>query len=299
MTDHLRPLQFGLFVTPRADMLDNTLALSALADEHLDFVAIQDHPYQAQFLDAWALMATVLARTQRVKVIPDVTSLPLRPPAVLAKTAASLDVISGGRFELALGAGAFWQAIAAMGGPNRTPGEAAQALEEAVEVIRLMWSDQRSVRFHGQHYQLSGVHPGPAPAHDMQIWLGVGGPRMLRFLGAKADGWVPSNSYFPPEKLPTMQRQIDDAATAAGRDPASIVRAYNIFGEVTQAADAEMFHGSVAQWTRELTSLAVETGMDTFLFGTPEDNAAQAAVFANEIAPAVREAVARHRGGQT
>ena len=115
MTDHLRPLQFGLFVTPRADMLDNTLALSALADEHLDFVAIQDHPYQAQFLDAWALMATVLARTQRVKVIPDVTSLPLRPPAVLAKTAASLDVISGGRFELALGAGAFWQAIAAMG----------------------------------------------------------------------------------------------------------------------------------------------------------------------------------------
>ncbi|UBV21897.1 LLM class flavin-dependent oxidoreductase [Mycolicibacterium fortuitum] len=296
MTDYGRPLQFGLFVTPRADMLDNTLALAALADRHLDFIAVQDHAYQAKFLDSWALMATVLARTQRVKVIPDVASLPLRPPAVLAKTAASLDVISGGRFELALGAGAFWQAIAAMGGPNRTPGEAAQALEEAVEVIRLMWSDQRSVRFQGEHYRLSGVHPGPAPAHDIQIWLGVGGPRMLRFLGTKADGWVPSNSYFPPDKLPAMQRQIDDAALAAGRDPSAIVRAYNIFGAITRAGDAEAFRGSVAQWTDELTALSVETGMDTFLFGTADDDAAQAAVFADEIVPAVREAVARHRG---
>jgi alkanesulfonate monooxygenase SsuD/methylene tetrahydromethanopterin reductase-like flavin-dependent oxidoreductase (luciferase family) len=296
MTDYRRPLQFGLFVTPRADMLDNTLALAALADRSMDFIAIQDHPYQAKFLDAWTLMATVLARTQRVRVMPDVASLPLRPPAVLAKAASSLDVISGGRFELALGAGAFWQAIAAMGGPNRAPGEAAQALEEAVEVIRLMWSDQRSVRFEGQHYRLSGVHPGPAPAHDIQIWLGVGGPRMLRFLGANADGWVPSNSYFPPGKLPAMQRQIDDAATSAGRDPASIVRAYNIFGEITQASGADTFSGPVAQWTDELTSLAVETGMDTFLLGTPDDDATQAAVFANEIAPAVREAVARHRG---
>lgn len=296
MTDYGRPLQFGLFVTPRADMLDNTLALAALADQHLDFIAVQDHPYQAKFVDSWALMATVLARTQRVKVIPDVASLPLRPPAVLAKTAASLDVISGGRFELALGAGAFWQAIAAMGGPNRTPGEAAQALEEAVEVIRLMWSDQRSVRFQGEHYRLSGVHPGPPPPHDIQIWLGVGGPRMLRFLGAKADGWVPSNSYFPPDKLPAMQRQIDDAALAAGRNPSAIVRAYNIFGAVTRAGDAEAFRGSVAQWTDELTALSVETGMDTFLLGTADDDAAQAAVFADEIVPAVREAVARHRG---
>lgn len=296
MTDYGRPLQFGLFVTPRADMLDNTLALAALADQHLDFIAVQDHPYQAKFVDSWALMATVLARTQRVKVIPDVASLPLRPPAVLAKTAASLDVISGGRFELALGAGAFWQAIAAMGGPNRTPGEAAQALEEAVEVIRLMWSDQRSVRFQGEHYRLSGVHPGPPPAHDIQIWLGVGGPRMLRFLGAKADGWVPSNSYFPPDKLPAMQRRIDDAALAAGRNPSAIVRAYNIFGAVTRAGDAEAFRGSVPQWTDELTALSVETGMDTFLLGTADDDAAQAAVFADEIVPAVREAVARHRG---
>lgn len=296
MADYRRELHFGLFVSPSSEKLDNTLALARIADRTLDFLAVQDHPYQARFLDSWALMATLLARTQRVRVVSDVASLPLRVPAVLAKTAASLDVISGGRFELGLGAGAFWEAIAAMGGDVRSPREAAEALEEAVQVIRLMWSGERSVRFDGRHYRLDGAHPGPRPAHPMQIWLGVGGPRLLGFLGRNADGWVPSNSYFPPEKLPDMQRRIDDAALAADRDPATIVRAYNIFGEITQTSTAP-FHGSVDQWVEELTGLAVETGMDTFLFGTAEDDAAQAEQFAKEVAPAVRAEVERYRRG--
>lgn len=295
MTDYGRPLQFGLFVSPTTAQLDNTLKLAKVADESLDFLAVQDHPYQAKYLDAWALMATLLAHTQRVRVLPDVASLPLRPPAVLAKTAASLDVISGGRFELGLGAGAFWEAIGAMGGDVRSPAEAAQALEEAVQVIRLMWSDQRAVHFDGRHYRLDGVHPGPRPAHDIQIWLGVGGPRLLSFLGRSADGWVPSNTFFPPEKLPAMQLRIDDAAVAAGRDPASIVRAYNIFGKIGDST--EPFHGSVGQWVDELTGLAVETGMDTFLLGTADDDITQAERFAGEVVPEVREAVARHRAG--
>lgn len=295
MTDYGRPLQFGLFVSPSSALLGNTLTLAKIADQALDFIAIQDHPYQAKFLDAWALMATVLARTQRVRVIPDVASLPLRPPAVMAKTAASLDVISGGRFELALGAGAFWDAIAAMGGDARSPGEAAQALEEAVQVIRLMWSDQRSVRFDGRFYRLDGAHPGPAPAHAMQIWLGVGGPRLLGFLGRSADGWVPSNAYFPPEQLPAMQQRIDAGAAAVGRNPASIVRAYNIFGEITTSPAADPFQGTVDQWVNALTELAVDTGMDTFLFGSPDDAPAQAERFAAEVVPAVRTAVQNHR----
>src|SRR6266550_8057775 len=110
-----------------------------MADEAgLDLIGIQDHPYQRRFLDTWMLMATVLANTQRVRVFPDVANLPLRPPAVLAKAAASLDVLSGGRFELGLGAGAFPDVIASMGGPRRTPGESVEALEEAIDVIRLM-----------------------------------------------------------------------------------------------------------------------------------------------------------------
>lgn len=296
MTDYGRELRFGVFVTPSPDLLDNSYAIADLADARLDFIGVQDHPYQKHFLDAWSFMATLLSRTERVRVVPDVANLPLHNPAVVAKAAASLDVISGGRMELALGAGAFWDAVVAMGGPRRSPGEAAQALRDAVEVTRLMWSGQRSVTYDGEFYRLKGLHPGPQPAHDMQIWLGVGGPKLLRYLGGHADGWLPSNSYFPPEALPDMNAQIDRGAADAGRNPASIVRAYNVFGEIGDLEADDPFRGTVSQWTENLTTLAVETGMDTFIFGAPDDDLAQTRRFAEEVVPAVRAAVAQRRG---
>lgn len=296
MTDYGRPLQFGMFPTPESGRADEVLDLVEMADEEgLDLVGIQDHPYQKDFLDTWSLMAFVLARTTSIRVFPDVACLPLRPPAVMAKAAASLDVLSGGRFELALGAGAFWSAITAMDGPERTPGEAAGALSEAVDVIRLMWSGERSVRYDGTHHRLAGVHPGPRPAHDIGIWLGVGGPRMLGVLGRKADGWAPSNSYFPPPKLPDMHARIDESATGAGRDPADIQRIYNVFGTITDGPGGGFLGGPVGQWVEELTGLVVETGMDTFVFGAEGDDPHQHRRWAVEVVPAVREAVARHR----
>jgi alkanesulfonate monooxygenase SsuD/methylene tetrahydromethanopterin reductase-like flavin-dependent oxidoreductase (luciferase family) len=295
MTDYGRTLQFGVFITPRADTLDNSYALAELADESMDFIAVQDHPYQPRFLDAWAFMASMLARTQRVRMVPDVANVPLHNPAVMAKMAASLDVMSGGRMELALGAGAFWDPIVAMGGPRRTPRQAAQALREAVEVTRLMWSGRRAVGHDGAFYTVKGLHPGPQPAHNMQIWLGVGGPRLLRYLGGHADGWIPSNTYFAPDKLPDMHRHIDAGATEAGRDPASIVRAYNVFGEITDTRGDAPFTGTVEQWADTLTSLAVETGMDTFIFAAPDDDIGQTRRFGLEVVPAVQDAVAQRR----
>jgi alkanesulfonate monooxygenase SsuD/methylene tetrahydromethanopterin reductase-like flavin-dependent oxidoreductase (luciferase family) len=97
------------------------------ADElGLDLIGIQDHPYQWRFLDTWSLIGDLLARTERIRFFPDVANLPLRGPAMMAKQAASLDVLAGGRFELGLGAGAFWEAIGAAGGSaarraSRTP----------------------------------------------------------------------------------------------------------------------------------------------------------------------------------
>jgi len=295
MPDYGRPLRFGVFPTPEAGTLDEVLALARVADEEdLDYVGIQDHPYQRRFLDTWMLMATVLAKTERVRVFPDVANLPLRPPAVLAKAAASLDVLSGGRFELGLGAGAFWEAVEAMGGPRRTPGEAVDALAEAIEVIRLMWSDQRSVRFDGRYYRLAGVKPGPAPVHDIGIWLGVGGRRTLGLVGRTADGWVPSSGWATPDKLPDMNARIDEAAVAASRDPTQVARVYNVWGRIDGTRG--FLQGGVAQWADELTELSVEHGMDTFIFGPSENPVPQLERFAAEVAPAVREQVARHRG---
>ncbi|MBN7300803.1 LLM class flavin-dependent oxidoreductase [Mycobacteroides abscessus subsp. bolletii] len=295
MADRGRPLQFGLFLSPRVDMLVNTHLLADIADvEGLDLVGIQDHPYQSRFLDTWPLLTSILCRTGRVRVLPDVGNLPLRPPAVLAKMAATMDLLSHGRFEMALGTGTFWQDIAAMGGEALNPKEAAGALKEAVKVMRLMWSQSETVQFDGRHYQLDGAHPGPAPAHDIQIWLGVGGPRLLEYLGAHADGWIPSNGYYLPEQLPSMQERIDGAALSAGRDPADIVRAYNVIGEISDTAFGA-FHGPVSQWVDELTCLALDTGIDTFLFGTPTDDREQAHKFATKVVPAVRAAVQEHR----
>ena len=301
MGDYGRDVEFGIFPTPSADTLADVYAMVAAAEHGgLDLVGIQDHPYQRRFVDAFVLAGSILERTSRLRVFPDVANLPLRSPAMIAKTAASLDLISGGRFELGLGAGAFWSAIEALGGPAHHPGAAAGALREAVEVIRLLWSQERSVSFSGRHYRLAGTKPGPRPAHEVGIWLGVGGPKLLSFVGAAADGWVPSASYFPPEVLPGLHQRIDAGAASVGRDPAGVKRVYNVFGSITESsADGKEpvpFQWPARRWVEELTALVVDGGMDTFVFGPGADVVRQVEVFAAEVAPAVREAVARERG---
>ena len=286
-------VRFGISLVPEWAKQDELLALTRAADDAgIDLIGIQDHPYQWRFLDTWTLIAFLAAKTSRIRFFPDVASLPLRPPAVLAKAAASLDVLSGGRVELGLGAGAFWDAIEAMGGPRRSPGEAVAAIEEAIDVIRLVWSGQRGVRYEGRHYRVSGLHTGPVPAHDIGIWLGAGRPRMLDLIGRKADGWVPSSSWAPPDALPASLRRIDEAADRAGRDPTTIRRVYNLMGRI-QPTRGVRFQGPLPYWIEELAGL-VEIGMDTFIFWPAgDDPLGQVEAFASEIAPEVRNATAR------
>ncbi len=269
MTDYGRTPQFGIFPIPLASDLAGVFEMVRIADDGgLDLVGVQDHPYQKRYVDTFTLMTAIATRTKNVTVFPDVASLPLRPPAVLAKQAATIDILSEGRFELALGAGSFWEAIEAIGGRRRTPGEALKAVSEAIDVIRLMWSGERSVRYSGDHYQLSGVKPGPAPIHEMGIWLGVYGPRAFRLLGEKADGWVPSLPTMPVESLVQKNAAIDEAATSAGRDPAAIRRVANVNGVITDRESEGFLRGPARPmgrsthrthpdpWQRQLCSLA-------------------------------------------
>lgn len=87
--------------------------------------------YQPRFLDTWTLLSFIGAATERIRLFPDVAALPLRPPAMLAKAAASLDLLTQGHVELGLGAGAFWEPIAAMGGPHRSKRKSVAVLSEA------------------------------------------------------------------------------------------------------------------------------------------------------------------------
>ena len=141
MTDYGHELEFGLFPSPDAAAAHHVLELAAVAEvSGLDLVTVQDHPYQARHLDAWTLLSVIAARTSTLRVALNVANLPLRNPVVLAGSVASLDVLSGGRVELGIGTGAFWDAIEAAGGVRLSPGEAVEALEEAIGVIRAMWA---------------------------------------------------------------------------------------------------------------------------------------------------------------
>ncbi|SEH00001.1 Luciferase-like monooxygenase [Nonomuraea solani] len=287
MPDYGHDLLFGSFISPASAAPHQVVALARESEAAgLDLATFQDHPYQSAFLDTWTLLSYVAARTERIRLSGNVVNLPLRPPAVLARAAASLDLLSGGRFELGLGAGGFWDAIEAMGGRRLTPGQAVDALSEAIDVIRGVWdvSDRSLFRVEGTYYQVDGAKRGPAPAHDIGIWLGAYKPRMLRLIGAKADGWMPSLPYMKSlDQLAEGNTIIDEAAVAAGRDPAAIRRLLNIGAQA----------GPPARWAEQLAALTLEHGFSGYI--VMGDDPGTIRVFGEEVAPAVRELVAAER----
>ncbi|WP_409465201.1 LLM class flavin-dependent oxidoreductase [Amycolatopsis sp. GA6-003] len=285
MPDYGHDLQFGVILLPEAASPGPVTRLAEAADTAgLDLLSVPDHPYRPDLLDAWTVLSVVAARTERLRVFPNVANLPLRPPAVLARSAASLDLLSGGRTELALGAGAYWDDIAAQGGPRYPPGEAFAALTEAIAVVRALWTPGPPATVPGSHHRLTGSPPGPFPVHRMEIWLGALGPRMLRLIGRAADGWLPSMTRIPPDRLPAANALIDEAARKAGRSPAEIRRLYNLPGIPS---------GSSSDWAEQLAELALMHGMSAFLLSVDSVDAIR--LFAGEVAPRVRELVAARR----
>jgi alkanesulfonate monooxygenase SsuD/methylene tetrahydromethanopterin reductase-like flavin-dependent oxidoreductase (luciferase family) len=276
-------IRLGIFVVPDATDPARTVEQIVAADRAgLDLVGVQDHPYQRRFFDTWTLLSYLAARTERIRLVPDVINLPLRQPAVLAKSVASLDVLSGGRVELGIGAGSFWEAVEAMGGPRRTPGESVEALEEAIAILRGFWSDQRSVTVDGRHYRVRGAKPGPPPAHRIGLWIGAYKPRMLRLTGRLGDGWLPSlgGHYLTPADALDAHAAIDDAARRAGRDPAEIVRAANVME----------LDGAPGSWAEELARIATELRFETLLVGVPDDDPVGfCRRLGEEVAPRLRE----------
>jgi alkanesulfonate monooxygenase SsuD/methylene tetrahydromethanopterin reductase-like flavin-dependent oxidoreductase (luciferase family)/FAD/FMN-containing dehydrogenase len=281
--DYGHSLRFGTFVTPTAANPQGAVQLAQLSEQlGYDLVTFQDHPYQASFLDTWTLMSYVAAATTRIHIAPNVLNLPLRPAPVTARAAASLDLLSGGRFELGLGAGGFWDAIEAMGGRRLTPGQAVDALSEGIDIIRGTWAaGERAVLKGGEYYPVNGAKRGPAPAHDIPILVGAYKPRMLRLTGQKGDGWLPSLPYFKPGDLQSGNARIDDAAEAAGRNPAEIRRMLNVTG--TESLD-------------ELLSLALDDGVSAFIVMGDDPSALQR--FAEQVMQPLREAVAAERASR-
>lgn len=297
MTDYGHNLLFGTFITPVAQPPLHAVELAIVSEQAgLDLVTFQDHPYQPRFHDTWTLLSYVAARTSQIHISGNVLNLPLRQPAVLARSAASLDLLSGGRFELGIGAGGFWDAIEAMGGRRLTPGQSVDALEEAIQIIREIWDTDKpgGVRINGTYYQLKGAKRGPRPAHNIGIWVGAYKPRMLNMIGRIADGWLPSLGYLPGgvADLAAMNKYIDEGAASAGRDPSSIRRFLNISGRFAPSGSS-FLNGPPQQWARDLATTALEYGISGFILAA--DDAPTIERFAAEVVPATRELVAAER----
>jgi hypothetical protein len=150
------------------------------------------------------------------------------------------------------------------------------------------------VRLDGERYRVHGAKRGPAPAHPVPIWLGAYRPRMLRLTGSLADGWLPSAGYLEPGALAAGNDVIDASARDAGRDPGEVRRLLNVFGAITPSGTSTSVYGGafeapVGRWVDALTTLAVEDGISVFILGSDEPGTLQ--LFADEVAPAVRDAV--------
>lgn len=300
MTDYGQDLLFGTFITPTNQPVRHAVDLAIVTERTgLDLVTYQDHPYLPSFHDTWTLLAYVASQTSRIHLSGNVLNLPLRQPAVLARSSASLDLLSGGRFELGIGAGAFWDGIAAMGGRRLSPGQAVDALGEAIQIMRQIWAtDERGgVRVEGSYYQVVGAKRGPAPAHDIGIWVGAYKPKMLQLTGGAADGWLPTLSYVHGGRtgLGEANKYIDEAALAAGRDPAAVRRLLNIAGRFTPS-DRGLLEGPPQHWAEQLAAITLEYGTSGFILAA--DDSASIERFAAEVAPATRELVAIARSSE-
>lgn len=298
-------LVFGFGAHAGVGEAPELLRMARQADrDGLDIFSLSDHPYSGERLDAYATIGFVLGRTERIAGFANVTNLPTRPAPMLARTVTSLSAISGGRVVLGMGAGGLWDRIADLGVPRLSPGDAVDAFEEAIVLVKLLSGGGPPVTFQGRHYRVNRIEP--APVATPPVWTGSVGPKSLAATGRVADGWIPGHAAdWRSERYRSSRPVIDDAAAAVGRDPGEIRTVFNVPGHVTDRPlpatrdhDGRWIGGSVDQWIEELTEAALDHGASGFMLFTAGHGAPDLDALGRwgaEVAPAVREAVAKER----
>jgi alkanesulfonate monooxygenase SsuD/methylene tetrahydromethanopterin reductase-like flavin-dependent oxidoreductase (luciferase family) len=244
-------LLFGVNVPSTAGP-DNDPVGQARAAERLGihFVSTADHPGSDHpVFENWTMLTWIAAATSRITVMRRVLGVPLRLPALLAKSAESLSRLSNGRLILGLGAGYDDQELTGLGLPAQTPGDKLRGLRDAVRIMGGLWRQPGGFSYDGPVYSTRDAHLEPKPAHPIPIWLGTFGPRALEITGQVADGWIPSRGYMPDEQIPIMRQRVLDAAQRAGRNPAQITCALNLSVTLssTNHRDADQFEGTPAK----------------------------------------------------
>ncbi|MBB2744555.1 UNVERIFIED_ORG: alkanesulfonate monooxygenase SsuD/methylene tetrahydromethanopterin reductase-like flavin-dependent oxidoreductase (luciferase family) [Microbispora rosea subsp. rosea] len=294
---------FGFGAHSGIEDIPELLRMVQQADrDGLDIFTLSDHPYLGGRVDAYAALGFILGRTQHIAGFANVTNLPTRPAPMLARMVTSLSALSGGRVVLGMGAGGLWDRIADMGVPRLTPGDAVDAFEEAIVLVKLLSGGGPPVTYQGKHYQVNQIEPAPVPAPP--VWTGSVGRKSLAATGRVADGWIPGHAAdWLSERYRTSRPVIDEAAASVGRDPREIRTVFNFPGRITDRplpatrdSEGRWIGGSAGQWVEELTGAVLEHGASGFTLFFADHGAPDLTLlarWAQDVVPAVREAIAK------
>ena len=266
-------VRFGL--NPRGLPYDRIVE-AAQAAESAGFatIAFSDRPPEDN-LEGWTLATAIAMQTSRIRVTHSTLNVPFRNPALLSKMATALDAVTGGgRLILTLGAGGQEQHFSSYGIPFGSPGERVDGLRDAIEILRGTWANEQFT-YEGKRYSVQEAAVKPKPVNGaIPIFIGAAGPRMLRLTGQVADGWIRNGGW--PSDLDAYRAQlaaVEEAAEAAGRDPAAFRRVVNCNAYVgdedpsTKLATTFGAPGGVmgtAEQALEIVARYREAGVDTF-----------------------------------
>lgn len=291
MSKYGRRICFGFLSISHVAEPKRAIEMATLADSlGLDCIGIQTPSGNGVQQDAWTLLTAMGVATSCISLVHTLPIAELHSPADVARSAATLDLLTGGRIDIALSVGNASNQPGVGANKGFSEQDASTALEEAIAVMRLMWSGQESPQFSSRFHSLEGVPPGPIPSRAIGIWLEGRNPQSLAIAGQLADGWI-AGAYpdIRPDELAVLSQRLDDAAQAAGRQPSDLRRIWTIRGAIGKEESSVPFQGSAKQWAEMLAQLAVEVGIDTFILAESENAEEQLELFAREVIPLTRE----------
>jgi len=282
------PIRFGVQTAPQHVTYQQIADIWKLADElgydsaftFDHFMPIFSNPNGSCF-EGWSLLAALAAQTRRVKVGVLVTGNTYRYPIVVAKMAATVDHVSNGRLILGMGAGWYELESTAYGMPFYTVGGRARRLGEALQVMKLLFTQERST-FAGKYYQLvdAPFEPKTVQRPHPPILVGGVGPKLLQPIAARyADIW---NFFADPDVARTkaLCEQFDGVCRQVGRDPAQIEKSAGIRAQLLDGPSKEV---------RARLQALVDVGVRHFIIALPQPyEPSLVRSFAKDVMPAFR-----------
>ena len=295
-------VSFGLKTTPMHTSYQAILRSWQQADEvpEIEHAWLWDHmlplsgPRDGPVFEGWTLLSALAGQTRRLRLGLLVTNNQIRQPAVLGKMATTVDVISGGRLILGLGAGGMLPAgqlrtpaehpgmaeYLGYGLPVATPAEGIARLAETITIVRRMFTED-VFDFAGRYHTLTGTRNEPKPAQPggPPVLVGCTGPKMLRLAAEHADIWnMPGPPHSSVEFAAQRSALLDQHCAAMGRDPATLIRSVQVILGADDAAAG-----------RDVVSRLIESGFSHIVLAVRQpapDNIAR--WLADEIITPVR-----------